>query len=216
MEDLDLEPTCQCMEQALKRDNYQCIATGVYSLDPEHSPETPHYIGALQTAHILPNFTNAGIATSEDKKNEVCTVIQRYGMLSPPGQELNGDQVHHLENVMTLWNGIHSIFNELHMWFEPSDEDPYMCFVKTSKPNCLPALRDSFTMTTTDSDLPRPSPDYLRLHASCARIANLSGATRYVESLYSDLDDQDVLENNESSVMMALRNWRQYVNEYGQ
>jgi hypothetical protein len=71
-------------------------------------------------------------------------------------------------------------------------------------------------MTTTDPNFPRPSPDYLRLHAACARIANLSGAAMYVNSMYRYLDDQDVLENDESSAMMALRNWGQYVKEYGQ
>ena len=43
-------------------------------------------------------------------------------------------------------------------------------------------------MTTTDPDLPRPSPDYLRLRAACARIAHFSGVAEYVVSLYRDLD----------------------------
>ena len=56
-------------------------------------------------------------------------------------------------------------------------------------------------MTTTDPGLPRPSPNYLCLHAACARIAHLSGAAEYVESAYRDLDDKAVLADDGSSSM---------------
>jgi hypothetical protein len=44
--------------------------------------------------------------------------MQRFGKLSP--QELNGDQVHCLENVITLWDAVSSHFYRLQVWFEPS------------------------------------------------------------------------------------------------
>jgi len=34
--------------------------------------------------------------------------------------ELNGDKVHRLENVMTITLGAHSLFDALFMWFEPT------------------------------------------------------------------------------------------------
>jgi hypothetical protein len=57
-------------------------------------------------------------------------------------------------------------------------------------------------MTTTDPNLQRPSPNYLRLHAACARVAHLSGAAEYVASLYRNLDDKGVLANDGSSAMV--------------
>ena len=45
-------------------------------------------------------------------------MIQRFGELSP--QELNGDKVHCLENIMTLWDAVSSPFDQLRIWFEPS------------------------------------------------------------------------------------------------
>ncbi|KAF8555299.1 hypothetical protein OG21DRAFT_1483968 [Imleria badia] len=64
----DLEPTplTTSIEQALKRDNYRCIVTGVYTLDLEHAPKTPHPVGCMEVIHILPSSMNAGVA-SEDK-----------------------------------------------------------------------------------------------------------------------------------------------------
>jgi hypothetical protein len=33
--------------------------------------------------------------------------------------ELNGPDVHRLENVMTLETGVHALFDNLKLWFEP-------------------------------------------------------------------------------------------------
>jgi len=41
--------------------------------------------------------------------------------------------------------------------------------------------------TTEQQDLPLPSPRYLEIHATCCRIAHMSGAADY----YRDLDDED-------------------------
>ncbi|KAG6369984.1 hypothetical protein JVT61DRAFT_12620 [Boletus reticuloceps] len=168
------------LSQALKRDNYRCVVTGAYALD--QFTDAPvmgiPLTGNLEVAHILPRSINGGVATSGSKRSEaaeVWAVMQRFGRISP--LELNGDQVHRLENVITLWDGVHSLFDKLQMWFEPSDNDPYKYFVKTSFPRWgMPYLPESFIITTTDPTLPRPSPDYLRLHAACARVAHLSGA----------------------------------------
>ncbi|KAF8551780.1 hypothetical protein OG21DRAFT_1498864 [Imleria badia] len=210
-EDLEPTPRTTCIEQ---RQAYapRCLSTG--------SCGTLHHImvGNLEVAHILPRTMDNGVDTRKGQRNEeasVWTVMQRFGRIGP--EELNGDHIHRLENVMTLWDGISSLFEGLQVWFEPSDDDSYTCFAKTSlPPNSVLGLRESFTMTTTDAHLPRPSPDYLRLHAAFARIANLSGAVGYVNSMSTDLDDPYVLENDRSPAMMALRNWGQYTKEYGQ
>jgi len=43
-------------------------------------------------------------------------VMERFGYESLP-QELNGPQIHRLENVMTLAPGCHLKFDQLRFWF---------------------------------------------------------------------------------------------------
>lgn len=39
------------------------------------------------------------------------------------------------------------------------------------------------TLTSTDSDLPLPNPEYFRLHRACARVLHLSGAAEYIDDV---------------------------------
>ena len=43
------------------------------------------------------------------------------------------------------------------------------------------------------SDLPLPSPKYLRIHAHCCRIAHMSGAAEYLDIIYRDMEELKVL-----------------------
>ena len=38
--------------------------------------------------------------------------------------------------------------------------------------------------------LPNPSAQFLALHAACAKVAHLSGASDYIDKLYDDIDDE--------------------------
>jgi len=44
-----------------------------------------------------------------------------------------------------------------------------------------------------NSSLDLPSPKYLRLHAACAKVAHLSGASEAIDMIYRDLDETKVL-----------------------
>ena len=46
-------------------------------------------------------------------------VMDRFGYRQIPF-DLNGNNIHCLENVLTLDIGIHSLFDELKLWFEPT------------------------------------------------------------------------------------------------
>lgn len=48
--------------------------------------------------------------------------------------------------------------------------------------------------------LPLPSPRYLGIHAACCRIAWLSGAAEYLDTILRDMDDLKVLAEDGSSV----------------
>jgi hypothetical protein len=55
------------------------------------------------------------------------------------------------------------------------------------------------TLRTTDPDLALPDGRYLRLHAACATVAHLSGATEYIELLYREMEETVVLASDGTS-----------------
>ena len=61
------------------------------------------------------------------------------------------------------------------------------------------------------SEIKMPSKDYLKLHASCARIAHLSGAADIIEKWDRERDESDVLASDGSqsnlleNALMALQ-----------
>lgn len=50
-----------------------------------------------------------------------------------------------------------------------------------------------------NENLPIPSPYYLAMHAACARVANLSGASEYIDRVQRDMEDIWVLSEDGSS-----------------
>jgi hypothetical protein len=61
------------------------------------------------------------------------------------------------------------------------------------------ALPDTVTFTTTDPRLFLPDPRYLRVHATCAKVAHLSGAGECIDKTLKDLDRIPVLAADGSS-----------------
>jgi len=156
-------------------------------------------------AHIFAESTNQNISGDNEGSNKhhyaasMWAVMDRFGYRQIPF-ELNGNNIHRLENVLTLDIGIHSLFDELKLWFEPTGiPDTY----KLGAPNSryiLPHYRTTMTFTTRDPEkLPLPSPEYLAIHAACARVANLSGAGEHIDKVLRELEDTKVLSKDGSS-----------------
>ena len=54
--------------------------------------------------------------------------------------------------------------------------------------------------TTEDPEnLPLPSPEYLKIHATCAKIATMSGAGEYIDKILKGLEDTKVLSEDGAS-----------------
>ncbi|KAF5354222.1 hypothetical protein D9756_007009 [Leucocoprinus leucothites] len=124
-------------------------------------------------------------------------IMMRFGYHSLP-DELNGPNIHRLENVMTLEPSFRACFNNLHVWFVETDEvnrykleSRYRILIKE--------YPEYVKFTSTNKNLLLPSPTYLRIHAACAKVAHLSGAGEYIDKLYQDLEDSKVLNPNGSS-----------------
>jgi hypothetical protein len=86
-------------------------------------------------AHILGRSTNEGINSSKKVKNPTdpvpkdpifpqpkytagaWAIIQRFGNISVI-DELNGDSINRLENIITMAADVHGLFDTLEIWFE--------------------------------------------------------------------------------------------------
>jgi hypothetical protein len=56
------------------------------------------------------------------------------------------------------------------------------------------------TFTTRDpKKLPLPSPEYLKIHAACAKVAHLLGADEHIDKVLRELEHTKVLSNDGTS-----------------
>ena len=75
--------------------------------------------------------------------------------------------------------------------------------LEAAEPWTLRPYPEFVTFTTPDQDkLPVPSPAYLAIHAACAKAARLSGAAKYIDKFYQDMDDSKILARDGASASM--------------
>jgi len=104
-------------------------------------------------------------------------------------ESLNGNEIHRLENVITLEMSIHAEFNDLFIWFKPVAvclrlpsctciescyrdlPIPIRSILKMVQDGCPVGYYPSRSplVRTTDERLPEPSLHYLELHAFVVR-----------------------------------------------
>jgi hypothetical protein len=149
-------------------------------------------------------------------------VMSRFGHETLP-DELNGSKIHRLENVMTLENGFHTLFDQLEIWFVPTVRPNYIC---TRLPDDADMLytdnwqneENKYMLDSTTGGLfarsypkyvkfetpdpvkyPVPSAEYLGLHAACAKVAHLSGAGECIDRFSEGWKDGQTLDPNGGS-----------------
>lgn len=131
-------------------------------------------------------------------------------------EELNGSKIHCLENILTLDSSIHTFFDELKLWFEPTvGHSPHVrragieSFQDKHDTYKLCATRSGYindcdttvTFTTPDpTKLPVPSRTYLDIHAACCRVAHLSGGGEYIDAILRELEYTTVLSEDGASI----------------
>ena len=96
---------------------------------------------------------------------------------------------------MTMDLQSHDLFDQLELSFEATvsillsvSKLNFLTHIQAS-PNCYKiqkskvyhTIKDEVTFTTTDPELPLPSPHLLALHAACAKVAQLSGASEFID-----------------------------------
>lgn len=149
-------------------------------------------------SHIFPRSINSCIAdTNEggaklDYAASVWAVVERFGEILVV-DELNGDSIHRLENVMTMDQVLRIYFDTYWIWLMPTETmNKYQ--VCSRDPKLIEELPSVARLETPDPvDFPLPDPCYLALHAACAQVSHLSGAREYTEHDLRDLEEMRAL-----------------------
>ncbi|THU97195.1 hypothetical protein K435DRAFT_889686 [Dendrothele bispora CBS 962.96] len=226
----------QTKSNALIRDGFRCMVTRKLDLESVASvkdlgtlvaSEWPKDPGTTtECAYIFPKSTSSGISgtTPPELQKLQCaasfwTILESFGY-SGISQELNGQQVHQLGNVMTHDIGLHKWMDKLVLWFEEAaDGVPNHYNVKIieryetlarrhlSLPTDVTFTVDQIVQSRlkpdspplTGSELPLPNPKYLHIHASVCRIAHMSGAADYIDFIFRDMERLDVLAEDGAS-----------------
>ena len=139
--------------------------------------------------------------------------------------ELDGANVHSLENGFTIEVSLQGRFDVLRLWFEhiavsgwftachqmSSDigkNDSYRLITLDPRWYSLSYLPANpiITFASTDPSLPLPNCEYLKLHAAVCRVAHMSGVAGYLDQEDRDVDRIGVLARDGSSAnLLASR-----------
>ncbi|THU79641.1 hypothetical protein K435DRAFT_697356 [Dendrothele bispora CBS 962.96] len=209
----------EAKSNALIRDGFRCMVTR--KLDLEYLAEMKDLRAAVQKewpndpltstqcAHIFPKSTNSGISGTtpvELQKLECAAslwaILERFGY-SDISQELNGQHVHQLGNVLTLDITLHDWMDKLALWFEKAPDGVSSMYKLpedvTFTVDQIIQRRLNPESLLTELDLPLPNPTYLHIHASVCRVAHMSGAADYIDFISRAMEQLDVLAEDGSS-----------------
>ncbi|GBE87978.1 hypothetical protein SCP_1202040 [Sparassis crispa] len=201
----------------LVRDNYRCVVTGRYDAATAISRYledktfiAPAPIVPTELAHIIAESTNANIQGGGTKRSYAASawaVLDRFGKVNVVDNELNGQGIHRLPNVLTMSVDVHIYFDTLQIWFEEIGTDRYrLCAHWDSVLTALGVDLNNpvIQLTTTNASLPLPDSRLLRLHATCAKVAHLSGAGEYIDATLRDMEELKVLASDGGSAHVLL------------
>ncbi|KAF5325664.1 hypothetical protein D9611_000370 [Ephemerocybe angulata] len=177
-------------DQVKIRDDDHCLLTGSPDLwrwvkDPDFQERTKDWIPPLYTTHGCHILNHVAESSGDDySPSAIWDVITRLDCQSAL-EELQGSQVHRLENMMTLSSIAYTLFTNLMVWLVPVPGEPNTYLVENDYPGLESAgirLREKVVFTSRDLEkYPVPSPRYLEIHEALAKVANLSGARHYIQ-----------------------------------
>ncbi|PBK88393.1 hypothetical protein ARMGADRAFT_1084722 [Armillaria gallica] len=165
---------------ALIRENFRCMVSGAVDM---YSYSETEEIQVSKYNHAFSEFTNTSLSDdakeifkgfSLDYPAKAWTIIKYFGH-SEIQDELAGDGIHFLTNILTLGSSLNTLFDILQLWLEPT-EIPNRYKVGTSadepifKVRKFPAFVE---FTSTDSQLKLPSVKYSHLHAALLATSSL-------------------------------------------
>ncbi|CDO76110.1 hypothetical protein BN946_scf184876.g3 [Trametes cinnabarina] len=180
--------------QTLLRDDCRCMATGHVDLPssqlyPDIEPAPMRSSLRTECCHVFPESLGKLGARDADRNAAV-------------RKELSSSKIHRWENVMTLTANTHRLLDDLELWSEAVQGKEHCYRVNA------PILRG--TASSVPSEVPfvahrglsLRNPEWLRIHAPCARVAHMCGAREYMDLAIRRMEETRVLaeEGSEGSV----------------
>ncbi|EKM77895.1 hypothetical protein AGABI1DRAFT_129688 [Agaricus bisporus var. burnettii JB137-S8] len=207
--------------QALVRDNWRCVVTDTLQdgvpASVVKAADPPIVVAYTVCAHIIPDAT---IFNVEPENARYLRFLYRTGALITSVIQLdcsasilavlkqfhsdigsfNKEKSHSMANVITMGKNIHDVFERLELYFEATSVKHHYQVKSFSPYPVHPQKRDSVTFSTKNPEtLPVPSPELLALHATCCKVAHLSGSAEYIDKVYDDLEEKGVLASDGTS-----------------
>ncbi|KAI5988537.1 hypothetical protein EDD15DRAFT_2579972 [Pisolithus albus] len=189
-------------KKALIRDGFKCVVTKAIdltmiksSLALQQASRNGAPVAITECAHIFPESINSGVTHGSKKEDYAATVwgvLERFGH-GNLRQHLNGADIHRLDNVMTLEKDVYHDFYRLKIYFTAT-EVPNRYKFEAVREFFLAGRPGYVTLSTPDAEqYPLPNPIYLAIHATCAKVAHLSGAAEHIEEILRCMEDTCVL-----------------------
>ncbi|KAI0658312.1 hypothetical protein C8Q70DRAFT_917783 [Cubamyces menziesii] len=197
---------------ALVRDNFRCMITGKVDwgavrrgLTDRQPREVPAF---TRCCHIFPeslgNISRGSTGSKEHETATVWTTLHRFGykdICEELGAATTATNLHRLENILTLDPFVHQLFDMLHLWFEAVEGQPNVYNVALAPDSTHEELflPKTVRFASHRPGLPLPNPRYLQIHAACCRIAHMSGAAEFLDSVYQEMEELRVLAEDGAS-----------------
>ncbi|ESK80651.1 hypothetical protein Moror_15514 [Moniliophthora roreri MCA 2997] len=207
---------------ALARDGFKCMlshkfdATSVETISAVEKMmrEEGRGFEATNCCHVFSESTAQDIDSTDPaqvKRQEhaatALATLKSFGLNTLVDKILQRG-VHDPTNLLTMSISWHAQFNSLELWLEgTSTANEYdICVAMEAWWNGYPKhsrrvlfVSRPFTVGNETRTLPLPDPQILAIHATCARVAQMSGAAKYMIECDWVLDDSTVLAADGSS-----------------
>ncbi|KAK7047211.1 hypothetical protein VNI00_006877 [Paramarasmius palmivorus] len=205
---------------ALIRDGFRCLATS--TIDDPYGTQSDSLAtlaragtsaNETQPCHIFGNLTDCD---HECRTSTMNNILSNFGLAIQDDLQNRGN-VHDIRNILTLKTECRIYFDQLEIWFEPTvtNHEYEIYYAQEWRQQSL-RLHDTVTFKVHDfvfantvdliETMKRnpheylPDPKLLALHATCARVAHMSGAAELLQQWDLDLEDKGVLASDGSDM----------------
>ncbi|KAI9567170.1 hypothetical protein HD554DRAFT_2220399 [Boletus coccyginus] len=201
-------------------DGYRCMITGI--VDKTSFLKTTFVI---ESAHILNESTMQGIdpaGTSGDRAEAEAryasgpmAMLDSFGWSHLTEAFIRQGGVHEVWNLLSLQRDLHDEFDTLGLWFESTPQlgrykicvsnegiEEYIRRIFVAPKPHVDGAPMVVEFTSKHAEAPPPDPLLLALHATCARVAHMSGAAEFFDQLEWDAEATKVLAFDGSSASL--------------
>ncbi|CEL52176.1 hypothetical protein RSOLAG1IB_00715 [Rhizoctonia solani AG-1 IB] len=182
---------------ALSRDNYRCVVSKAVELSYFYTPETVEW----NPGDVwLPTYASHIIPLAKTTKSSSWQALEQFAGFRL--EELYGEHISTISNIITLTYDIHVAFCRFLVWFELDKKNPKPNVYRFRKQrHTLPGPPDGtiVRLSTTDPDLPVPQLKYILLHSALAKVLRDSDMGRWVDGMLREIERMENLASDGSN-----------------